>query len=97
MSSERVLLETGANMWRGKEALGGKLTITSTKLRFQPHALNSTTAPFEMERSTIAGVERYNSMGIVPNGLLLRSTSGEEHRFVVMNRKGALVVLEQRP
>ena len=96
MSPNEVVLETGANMWRGKEALGGKMTITATRLRFQPHALNSTTAPFEMERKDIAGVEAYNSMLVIPNGLLVRSRSGEEHRFVVMNRKGALAVLQQR-
>ena len=50
-----------------------------------------------MERSDIAGVERYHSMGIIPNVLLIRNPSGADLRFVVMNRKGVIAILEGCP
>ena len=92
---ERVLLETGANLWRGSESVGGKLTLTSRRILFQPHGMNLTTTPFEMERSEVVGVEPYNSLGIVPNGLRVKTRSGVDVRFVVMKRKEAITILKE--
>jgi hypothetical protein len=89
---DKVILKGSANLQRGLEAVGGHLTLTSVHLLFEPHKLNIQRDHEKIILSQIAEVtERWtkflNFIPIAPNSLLVVSTSGEEYRFVLHNRK----------
>ena len=83
---ERTLLEAPANLWRGKEAVGGRVTVTSSRIIFQSHGFNAQTGTTEIPLADIQGVTPVNTLGIVPNGVRIALKSGGEHRFVVWHR-----------
>ncbi|SCG77517.1 GRAM domain-containing protein [Micromonospora inositola] len=85
-SDDKVVLRAMANLWRGAESVGGRLTLTDRYLSFRAHALNLQTAPLDIPLSDIAGTRRYRNMGLVPNGLAVTTRSGTEYRFVVRKR-----------
>jgi hypothetical protein len=93
---EQDLIEVRANMQRGLEAQGGILTITSRRLRFQPHQFNVSKAKFEVDRADIDSVEAFNTLGLIPNGLRIQLSSGIAHRFIVTNRAQLLDVLSKK-
>ncbi len=92
---DEVLLKTGANMWRGKEAVGGWITLTRTNLHFESHAMNVQNGPSDIPIASIAEVRPVNTLGIVPNGMEVTLRDGTRERFVVFKRK-ALVEAIQR-
>ncbi|GAA4263091.1 hypothetical protein [Dactylosporangium darangshiense] len=47
-----VLVGARANLWRGAEAIGGRLTLTRDRLSFRAHALNVQTEPLDRPVST---------------------------------------------
>src|SRR5690242_4507407 len=86
MEPERLLIEVSANMFRGLEAVGGKLTVTNRRLVFRPHAVNVQTQPEEVPIENLAGAAPCNTLGIVPNGMLVTLKDGSTRRFVVSRR-----------
>lgn len=86
----------GANLFRGVEAVGGKLKITDEGLFFKPHAINVQTEPVQIPFQAIAKVEKVNTMGIVPNGMLITAKDGTKYRFVINHRKKIIEFLETK-
>lgn len=80
---ETQLVDVAANMFRGIESVGGRLSVTTQQLLFQPHALNIQSEPETILLSRIISVERCNTLGLVPNGMRVRCKDGAEYRFVV--------------
>lgn len=84
---ERTVIEVPANLWRGWEAVGGKLTITNQRVIFLPHGLNFHKAPVQIELDSIESVGPIRPQ----RGLLrarvtrvkLRTKTGEDYEFVV--------------
>ena len=85
-SDEEVVLSAVANLWRGAEAVGGRLTLDRTTLRFKAHAVNFQKEPLEIALSDVGTTGRYRTLGLIPNGLLITTRSGVEYRFVVNRR-----------
>ena len=81
-----VLVTAWANLWRGVEAVGGRLTLADGKLSFRAHAINVQTEPLDLRVADIASARKYRSWGVIPNGLAVTMTSGVEYRFVVGRR-----------
>lgn len=91
MPTESVVREGVANLQRGIEAVGGRLTLTSLRLVFESHGFNVQTGTTEIALAEISKVEPCwtRFLGVVPlapNGLAVTLTSGAEHRFVVFGR-----------
>jgi hypothetical protein len=95
-TSEEILCDVGANLFRGVEAVGGRLKITNQRLVFQPHALNVQTMPLEIAMPDIAAATKRNTLGFVPNGMLVRTRAGVEYKFVVWGRGRILDILNSR-
>lgn len=53
---EQTVLEEPANLWRGWEAVGGKVTITNKRLLFVPHPLNIQRPVLEIPLDRIVAV-----------------------------------------
>lgn len=90
---EAVPFRTLANLWREAEAVGGQLTITSTQLEFRAHTVNFQRSPVSLPIQGIAKVEKVRTMGLIPNGLVVTTTSGDEYRFVVGKRNKIIQLL----
>ena len=89
---EQILADVAANLFRGTEGVGGKLKITNSRVLFEAHAINIQKQPLEILISDIAEVNTRNTLGIIPNGLLIRTKEGVEYKFVVWGR-GKLIGL----
>ncbi|KMZ42399.1 MULTISPECIES: GRAM domain-containing protein [Bacillales] len=85
--NESIVQENiAANLFRGREGVGGKLTITSERLYFQPHSHNNQTQPLELHLNDITAVEKWNTLFVIPNGMKIKMHNGQEHKFVVWKR-----------
>lgn len=78
-----------ANMWRGPEAVGGKLKVSNTALVFDSHALNVQTGRSVIPITEIIAVAPAKTFLIVPNRLDVTVRSGERFSFVVAGRDRA--------
>jgi hypothetical protein len=79
-ADEKLVLETGASHYKGIEAVGGKLTLTSKRLIFRSHKFNIQNHRQEFLISEIKAAahdERKNKI------FKLELASNESHRFLV--------------
>ena len=86
-NDEEILADVAANFFRGIEGVGGRLKITSHRVLFEANEINLQEQPgdilgsesnlqqqpAEILLSDIAEVSKRNTMGIIPNGLLIRT------------------------
>ncbi len=95
-SSEYIVKERiPANLFRSIEAVGGRLTITNERLLFTPHMINIQTEPVEINMADIVGVEKRNTIGLVPNGIKIINRYGSEFKFVVYKRAQLIELINQ--
>jgi hypothetical protein len=83
---EVVEYASGANHFLKMESRGGRLHLTNKRLIFKPHSFNMQGGTMEIARSNIAGATKTQTLGIVPNGLLVTKKDGSAERFVVNGR-----------
>lgn len=95
-TNEELVGEVSANLKRGIEFAGGRLTITNQRLIFRAHVLNVQSQGAEIPLSSIADVEKESSLlGIINNRLKVRTNSGIEYDFVI-SRRDEIASLIQR-
>ena len=92
--TRHVLKQGLANHFRGWIADGGKLYLTDQSLWFKPHWLNLNTDELIIPLSEVIDVSACLTAGIVPNGLRVVTTEGEE-RFVVNDRQNWVTEIER--
>lgn len=80
---ESILFQTGANHFKGVEAVGGKLYLTNERLVFQSHKLNIQNHRLSILLSDIQAVVRLKALGLMSNGIQIESLSGKPDKFVV--------------
>jgi hypothetical protein len=85
---EQIVREGLANHFQGIEAVGGRLVLTNERVIFKSHPFNIQTHEWSVARTDISETEPARTLGIVPNGLLIKVKSGETERFVVRDREG---------
>lgn len=96
-ANEELVGEVSANLKRGIEFSGGRLTITSERVIFEAHALNVQRQPVEIPMSSIAELEKGSSLlGLVSNRLKVRTNSGMEYDFVVSRRDEIADLIQQQ-
>jgi hypothetical protein len=75
-----------ANLFRGKEAVGGKLFLTNEKLIFKSHKLNIRTGQTDIPYEAIRDIQERKTAKLIDNGLHIITIDGSEYNFVVDNR-----------
>ena len=80
---ETILFKTGANHFKGAEAVGGKLYLTNKRLIFKSHKFNIQNHELSISLSNIEEVDRYKTLGMVNNGLSLTTIDNKIEKFVV--------------
>lgn len=85
-----------ANYFRGIEAVGGKITFDETGLTFSSHAFNMQRGSTRIDYSDIQDVQKKSNLGFIPNGILIITNNGIQHRFVINNRNNIIEFLHSR-
>ncbi len=85
---ERLLREGGSNRWLHGESVGGWIYLTDARMLFVSHKANVQRHKLSIPLREISDVLPARNFGIIPNGLLVRTASGETVKFVVWDRKG---------
>ena len=85
-AGEEVLKEGPAcHAFKG-ESVGGWLTLTNQRLHFTSHKINIQTHDLSLPLYEIAAAQTVATARIVPNGLQIKTASGDVERFVVNGR-----------
>jgi hypothetical protein len=82
-SDEIILKEAGANHFKGKEGVGGKLVLTNKRLIFKSHKFNVQNHQENFDLTEIVSAQQAKIMKALNNGLLLELNNNEKHKFVV--------------
>jgi hypothetical protein len=91
---EVTLIDVAANLFRGAEAVGGRMQITTHRILFKAHAINIQKEPAEIDLKDVVEVGKRNTLGLVPNGLYVRARDGTEYRFVVWGRGNLIKIIQ---
>ncbi|WP_188190647.1 GRAM domain-containing protein [Nonomuraea sp. SYSU D8015] len=92
---ERILRQGLANLWRGMDAVGGQLWLTSKWLVFRSHSMNFQVGVCVWPLDEIISVTSVNTLRIVPNGMKVVLKGGAEVRFVVNRRRAWIDAIAQ--
>jgi hypothetical protein len=91
---EVTLIDVAANLFRGAEAVGGRMQVTTHRILFKAHAINIQKEPAEIDLKEVVEVGKRNTLGLVPNGLYVRTKDGTEYRFVVWGRGNLIKIIQ---
>lgn len=89
----KIIFHGYANHFMGREAVGGWLYLTDKLLIFISHNNNNQNHEMIIPIAIIQKVEKYLTLGLVPNGLKIISIDGED-KFVVNDRKKWIQLLQ---
>jgi len=84
-ANETIVFETGANHFKGAEAVGGKLYLTDKRLVFKSHKFNIQNHELSISLSDVDKVDRYKTLGIANNGLAVTTVHHTIEKFVVQH------------
>ncbi|MCE7053521.1 GRAM domain-containing protein [Algoriphagus sp. AGSA1] len=84
---EIIETEESANLFRGAEAVGGKLFLTNERVIFKSHKFNINTGQSDISYNLISEVSPRKTGMLVGNGLRLTLVDGREYDFVISNRE----------
>lgn len=85
-----------ANLFRGIESVGGKIYFYESYLEFKAHALNIQKGVTQIKYADIDSIIKRNTLGIVPNGILIVLKSGDQYKFVINNRNKVIEFMKTR-
>jgi hypothetical protein len=91
---EKIMAEVLANLFRGWEAVGGKLYITDRRIRFESHRWNARSGPTEIPLREVRAVAPIDNLGYIPNGMLVETEGGMSFRFVVWRRQRLMELIQ---
>ncbi|QPC46777.1 GRAM domain-containing protein [Mangrovibacillus cuniculi] len=83
---ETAVYDGLANVFKGKEAVGGKLYLTNDALIHKAHAANVQKEDVVIPLSEITGVTPKKSFMVLPNRLVVHTKDGQDFVFVVYKR-----------
>lgn len=82
-----VIMEGGGNHFKGIEAVGGWIYLTSEHIIFKSHAFNVQKHEIIIPLNQIVNAKATFTLGFIPNGLKIIKNDGIVEKFVVDNRK----------
>ncbi len=82
-AGETILFETGANHFKGAEAVGGKLYLTNKRLVFKSHKFNIQNHELSISLSAINKVDKRKTLGLINNSLSITTANSKTEKFVV--------------
>jgi hypothetical protein len=93
---EKVEYESPANLFRGVEAVGGKLFLTNQKLIFKSHKFNFQNGQIQIQYNAIVEISLRKTSKIVNNGLRITTNKNEKFDLVLNDRKKWMAELKTK-
>ena len=84
--NETLIKEYGANLYRGKEGVGGKIALTNKSLIFKSHKVNIQTGETLIPIHDISGFKIKNRIFNLLNNELILNTTEKDYRFIIQGR-----------
>ena len=92
--TEEIQGKFAASLFRGLEPVSGRIVMTNQRLLFEANDRgNRQKSPLSIFLNDIVTVLPSTTLGIVPNGITVRTRSGEEFRFMVLGRRHEIIEL----
>lgn len=97
---ERILHQSGANLQRGIETVGGHLYLTTRRLVFESHRHNVKTGRTVVRLRDVEDVWKcwtklFGLLPIFPNSLAVATAGGKTYRFVLFGRDKWIVAIRE--
>ena len=92
---EELLVDVRASLFRGIELVEGRMEITNRRVLFEPTILNIQRQPMEIPFEQIVEVRKRNTLRVIPNGILIRTKSGIEYKFIAGGRERLIGLIEK--
>jgi hypothetical protein len=93
---ETMKTKVAANLFRGMESVGGHLYFGEDAMVFKSHALNIQTGDTHICYADIENVKKRNTLGLVPNGILVTMKDKTQYKFVVWKRNDIIAFIDSR-
>jgi len=93
--NHELIYDGGANLFRGKEAVGGWLYLTANCLIFKSHKINLHTGETTILLTDIEELDVKDTLGFVKNGLVVK-TKEKTFNFIVDKRENWIVVIKNQ-
>ncbi|WP_209332698.1 GRAM domain-containing protein [Lunatimonas salinarum] len=81
--NEEIIKEGGANHFKGKEGVGGKLLLTDKRLIFKSHKFNIQNHQDNFDLGQVEKLQVTKTCKFLENGLTLELKNGDRHKFIV--------------
>ncbi|MGM0635925.1 MAG: GRAM domain-containing protein [Bacteroidota bacterium] len=94
VENEEVLITGPANLFRGMEAVGGKLFLTNKRLVFIAHKMNFHKGQTDIYLSDIQSIAQRKTAKLVDNGFRIENKAQEKFDFVVNERDSWLAHIQ---
>lgn len=94
-SDEELIFQTGANHFKGWEAVGGKLYLTNKQLIFKSHNLNFQNHELLIPLSNIGNIRRFKAYRLVNTGMVIETKENQKERFLVDDIEECYALLSQ--
>jgi hypothetical protein len=85
--NETLIKEYGANLFRGKEGVGGKIALTDKSIIFKSHKVNIQRGETVVFMEDITGFEVKNRIFNLLNNEITLSTTDKDYRFIIQERE----------
>jgi|SRR5699024_4267952 len=85
-NDENIILQDTANLFRGI-SVGGKLTLTNSRLIFQPHKINFEKNDNVIDFEKIKGVKKIKILDLFDTSLRITTENDDEYKFVLSANK----------
>jgi hypothetical protein len=85
--NETLIKEYGANLFRGKEGVGGKIALTDKSILFKSHKVNIQRGETVVFMEDITGFEVKNRIFKLLNNEITLSTTNKDYRFIIQERE----------
>lgn len=93
--NEVLIKEYGANLFRGKEGVGGKIALTDKSVLFKSHKINIQTGETIINIEDISGYEIKNRLfNLLKNDITLKTTE-KDYRFIIQGRDEFITELKR--
>jgi hypothetical protein len=93
--NEVLIKEYGANLFRGKEGVGGKIALTDKSVLFKSHKINIQTGESIINIVDISGYEVKNRLfNLLKNDVTLKTTE-KDYRFIIQGRDEFITELKK--
>ena len=84
---EALIKEGGANHFKNMEGVGGWIYLTDKRILFKSHSVNIQRHELSIPLHKISEAKACMTFIVIPNGLKIQTTDGNEEKFVVEGRR----------